>query len=140
MRDLMNNVDCRVALAPAVVADNTVQVGVAIDRQGFDSLTFVIATGVLADADATFAVTLEHGEANDGTDFVACAANDLLGSTALASFDVSADNKCRKIGYVGGHRYARVRIAPAANAGNAPLSAVAILGHPAAAPTSNPPA
>ena len=44
-------------------ADNTAQVGEIIDRFGYDSLTYVIATGAIPDADATFAVLLEESDA-----------------------------------------------------------------------------
>ena len=139
MRDLMNNITPAVAVAPAVVANNSAQVGSVIDTLGYDSLTFVIGTGTLADADATFTVLVEDGHASDLSDAAAVADEDLIGTEALASFDQDADASARKVGYRGNKRYVRLTITPAGNAAAAPLCALAILGHPRSAPTSNPP-
>jgi hypothetical protein len=147
MRDNLSNLHFVPALAPvaAALADNTVQTGIVIDRRGFDSLTFAIVTGVLADADATFAVKLQHGDAADGSDAADCAVADTTGATAAAtaianaSFNFGDDTECRKIGYVGAKRYVRVVITPALNAGNAPMAAIAVLGRASIAPTANPP-
>ncbi len=68
------------------------------------------------------------------------AAKDLLGTVALASFDFSADGKTFKLGYIGSRQYTRLTITPANNTGAAPISAMALLGHPGLQPTSNPPA
>ncbi|MBF0375365.1 MAG: hypothetical protein HQL39_18380 [Alphaproteobacteria bacterium] len=141
MRDLMNNIRPVRAISPgAAVTDNTPAVGQVIDTLGYGSLTFVILTGSLADADATFSTLVEHGDEADLSDAAAVPDTGLIGTEALAGFTFADDNECRKIGYVGGKRYARVTITPAANAGDAYLAAVAILGHPTTAPTSNPPA
>jgi len=139
MRDLMNNITPKACIAPVVVSDNTAQVGAIIDLAGYDSLTYVINTGVLADADATFTVLLEEGSAANLSDAVAVADADLIGLEATAGFTFASDGATRKLGYKGGKRYTRLTITPANNAAAAPMSAVAILGHPLAAPTANPP-
>lgn len=140
MRDLMNNITPRVAIIPAVVSNNTAQVGEVIDTLGYDSLTFVIGTGTLADADATFTALVEEGDESDLSDAAAVADADLIGTEALASFDQDADDSALKIGYRGSKRYARLTLTPAGNGAAAPLCALAILGHPRSAPTSSPPA
>jgi hypothetical protein len=139
MRDLMNNIHVKRVLSPVSVADTTAQVGEIIDRQGYDSLTYVIATGSIADADATFTVLLEEGDAANLSDAAAVADADLIGTEALAAFQFDDDNEVRKLGYKGNKRYTRLTITPVANASAALLSAVAVLGHPALAPTANPP-
>ena len=139
MQDLMNDVAIKRVISPVSVADNTAQVGQIIDRAGYDSLTYVIATGSLADADATFTVLLEEGAAANLSDAVAVADVDLIGTEALASFIFSDDDKCRKLGYKGGKRYTRLTITPANNASAALIAAVAVLGHPLSAPAPNPP-
>jgi hypothetical protein len=139
MRDLHNNINVRRAISPVSVADNTAQVSQIIDRQGYNSLEFVISTGALADADATFTVLVEHGDAANLSDAAAVADTGLLGTEALASFQFDDDNETRKIGYVGSKRYVRLTITPANNASAGLLAAVAILGHPEIAPTPNPP-
>lgn len=139
MRDLMNQIHPKRAIAPVSVADNTAQVSQIIDKAGYDSLTFVILTGSIADADATFAVTLEHGDDSGLSDTAVPAAADLIGTTTLAGFQFDDDNEPRKIGYKGLKRYVRLTITPSANASAALLSCVAILGHPKAGPSLNPP-
>ncbi len=140
MKDLMNNIDVKRVLSPVSVADNTAQVGQIIDRRGYDSLTYVIAAGSIADADATFTVLLEESDDSGMSGSNAVADADLLGTEALAGFQFDDDNETRKLGYVGAKRYTRLTITPVSNASAALLSAVAVLGHPALAPTANPPA
>ena len=139
MRDLMNEIDIKRAISPVSVSDNTAQTSQAVDLQGFDSCTFVIAIGSVADADATFAVEVQECDTSGGT-YTAVADKDLVGTEALAGFQFDDDNECRKIGYVGSKRYVKLVITPSANASAALLSAVAVLGHPNIAPTANPPA
>lgn len=139
MKDLMNKIHVLRAISPVSVADNTAQVSQIIDRQGFESLTFAIATGSLADADATFTVLVEDGAAANLSDAAAVADESLLGTEALAGFTFGDDDETRKIGYIGGKRYVRLTITPVNNAAAAVLSAVAVLGHPQIVPTANPP-
>jgi len=141
MKDLFNNINLLRVLSPSTgVADNTAQVGQIIDRQGYNSLTYAIVTGTLADVDATFAVTIDESDASNMSGSNAVAAADLIGTTALASFVFSDDDKCFKLGYKGNKRYTRITITPSANASAAPLACIAILGEPDFAPTVNPPA
>ncbi|QTL03154.1 hypothetical protein J5J86_20745 [Aquabacter sp. L1I39] len=135
MRDIASNIAVRAVIAPVVVSDNTAAVGTVIDRLGFDSLAYVIATGTLADADATFTVLLEESDAS-GSGFTAVADADLIGTEADASFTFANDGVVRKLGYRGHKRYTRLTITPAGNSGSAPLAAVAILGHAASRPVS----
>lgn len=140
MRDLMNEIDVKRVISPVSVADNTAQVGQIIDRKGYESLTYLIATGSLADADVTYTVLLEEGDASNLSDATAVADADLIGTEALAGFQFDDDNECRKLGYKGSKRYTRLTITPANNASAGLFAAVAVLGHPANAPTANPPA
>ncbi|MDY6960317.1 MAG: hypothetical protein SV862_00240 [Pseudomonadota bacterium] len=140
MKDTASVITPRRCISPVSVADNTAAVGQIIDRQGFESLTYIIATGSVADADATFAVLLEEGDASNLSDAVAVADEALIGTEALAGFQFDDDNETRKLGYVGGKRYTRLTITPSGNASAALIAAVAILGYPHLAPTANPPA
>jgi hypothetical protein len=140
MKDQMNLMDVKRVISPVSVSDTTAQVGQIIDRKGFDSLTFLIVLGSIADADATFTVLLEESDASDMTGAVAVADADLIGTEALAGFQFDDDNECRKLGYKGNKRYTRLTITPVANTSAALLSAVAVLGSPQIAPTANPPA
>lgn len=139
MKDLMNNIHPVAAIAPIVVSDDTAQISAAIDLSGYDSCTFVISGGVLADADATFAVTVEEGDDATQANHTAVADVDLIGTEALAGFTFADDGETRKVGYKGGKRYVSITVTPSNNTGSAPISVVALLGHPLEAPTDNPP-
>lgn len=136
MRDLHNNIHAVRALSPvASAADNTAWVSQIIDRQGYEALEFLILTGALPDADATFAVTMDHGDAANLSDAAAVDASLIVGTLAAAGFIFSDDDKVKKVGYVGDKRYVRLTITPAANASASLYAAVAILGAPRHAPT-----
>jgi hypothetical protein len=111
-----------------------------LDTRGYESIELVIATGSIADADATFVVLIEDGDSATLTDAAAVSDTFLLGTEALAGFQFDDDNECRKIGYVGGKRYVRATITPASNASAALFSAVWVLGNARTAPSANPPA
>lgn len=140
MRDLHNNIDVKRVISPVSVGSNTAQVGQIIDRQGYNSLEYVIALGSIADDDATFAVTLEESDDAAMANANAVHADHLLGSLALASFDFDDDNELRKLGYKGHKRYTRLTITPTGNSAAALMSVVAVLANPHIAPTDNPPA
>ena len=139
MRDLHNNIHVARAISPVSVADNTAQVSQIIDRQGYQSLEFLIATGSVADADATFVVLVEDGDNSGLSDAASVTDANLLGTEALAGFQYDDDNEVRKIGYIGDKRYVRLTITPVNNASAAVIAAVAVLGHPNYTPTINPP-
>ena len=139
MRDLFNGINPIRCISPVVISDDTASVGEIIDRQGFDSLTYIIATGTLADIDATFSILLEDGDDSGLSDAAAVPDSDLLGTEALASFVFSDDDKTFKLGYNGSKRYSRLTLTPSGNSGSAPVSVVAVLAWPNSAPTSNPP-
>jgi hypothetical protein len=142
MRDLHNNIDVKRGLAPvAAGTDNTACVSQIVDTLGFGSCEFIVMIGANTDADATFAVLFEDGNAANLSDHAAVDDKYLLGTEAAASFDFNDDNECRKIGYIGPKRYCRVTITPTGNnSGNIFIAGVWVLGHPASAPTANPPA
>ena len=141
MRDFMSTIEIRRAISPAAaVADNTALVTQIIDLAGYDGCVFAINIGALADADATFGVTIEHGDTANLADTAAVPAAQLDGTLALASFTFAEDNKMRKLGYRGSKRYVRLTITPANNGGNAFIDAVAILFGGRYMPAANPPA
>lgn len=134
MRDLFNHIHPVVAIAPAAATtDNTAWASGWIDRKSAgllaSSLTFLLITGALIDADATFAVTMQHADNDDQSDAAAVSAADLIGTLALAGFNFGDDNETRKIGYSGDKRYVKITVTPSNNTGNAFLSVIALLGH-----------
>ncbi len=138
MNDLHNAITLKRAISPVSVADNTAQISQIIDRQGYGACEFVIATGSIADVDATFAVLVEHGNQANLSDAAAVPDEELIGTEAVAGFQFDDDNEVRKIGYRGNKRYLRLTITPSANASAALIGAVAVLGRPAQAPAAQP--
>lgn len=148
MRDQANALHLIPAIIPQIAVDDTPIVGEVVDRHGYESVTFALVSGALVDADATFAVTLHHGDASDLSDAAAVDAVDMVGTLALAGFAFGDDSECRKLGYLGAKRYVRLTITPTGNdevdgtlapVAYAPFAAIAVLGHPLNLPTPNPP-
>lgn len=140
-RDLMSNITPRVAIPPVVVTDGTAQVSAAIDVLGYESCTFVIALGTLADVDATWSVTIKEGDTATVGSHTDVADADLIGTEALAGFTFANDGATRKVGYRGSKRYVSITIDDVtANSGAAPMCAIALLGHAKRRPVANPPA
>jgi hypothetical protein len=140
-RDLMNDINPIIAIAPIAVADDATQKSAAIDTKGYESATFALQTGVLVDADATWTVVVKDGDTETQTDHVAVADTFLIGTEALMAFDFADDSITKKIGYVGGKRYISIEIVNGTtNASAAPMAVLCILGAPHTRPTINPPA
>lgn len=139
--DLHNNIDLKRGISPAAaMTDNTAWVSQIVDTAGYDACEFIILTGSLADADATFTILVEDGATANLSDAVPVADQYLLGLESIASFSFAADDRVRKIGYVGMKRYVRVTITPTNNTSNAFVAGVWLLGNPRVAPTADPPA
>jgi hypothetical protein len=129
MRDTYSNLKFVPAIAPVTAVDNTPIVGAIVSNAGFQSLTYCIQTGVLASANATFAVLLEESDAPDLSGSNVVADTDTLGTQALADFTFANDDATMKLGYIGGKLYTRLTITPAGTPGSAPISALAVLSH-----------
>jgi hypothetical protein len=140
MRELHDNIDVKPGIFPAAaITDNTPFVSQILDMQNLQSAEFVILTGSLADADATFTVLVEEGEQANLSDNTAIDDRDLRGLEIQASFTFAADNKVFKLGLrPSGKRYKRVTITPPNNTGNAFVAGVWVT-RPLLAPTPNPP-
>lgn len=146
-RDLHNNIRCSRGISPAATSsDNTAFVSQIIDTANFGSTEFVGITGSLADADVTFTVLVEDGDAANLSDAAAVDDAFLLGLEAGTITSGAAqsgaapgfadDDKTFKIGYIGPKRYVRVTITPAANTGADYIAGVWIQGHPRNLPQS----
>lgn len=139
-RDMANQFEVKRLLSPASVSDNTAQVSQIIDTRDYDGVLILLNVGSIADADATFAVLLEHGDVSNLSDAAAVEDADMTSQTAgtapetAAAFQFDDDNEVRKIGYIGNKRYIRLTITPSANASAALLSAICLLGYAHRAP------
>ena len=131
MRDLYNNVEVRRGFSPAAaVTDNTAYVSQIIDMRGFRSLVWCILLGSIADVDVTFTVLMEHGDDSGLSDAADVADVEMDPDEATAAPLFSDDDTVRKLGYVGGKRFVRLTITPAANTGDIFLAIMALLGTP----------
>ena len=91
------NVECTIAIEVARLTQTACVDAYVIDRQDFDALAFLIAVGTVADADVTFTVLVEHGDAANLSDAAAVADEDLVGTEAGAAFQFDDDDEVRKI-------------------------------------------
>ncbi len=135
MRDSISRSIIKRVISAVSVADNTAQVGQIIDHQGHDSAEYDINIGSVADADATFTVLLEEGDAANLADAAAVADADMVSQTAgtapeaAASFQFDSDNQVRRLAYIGSKRYTRMTITPANNTAAALFGVTCRLGH-----------
>ncbi len=134
MRDLHHNVKVSNALDATAVAANGATNGAIIDTQGFQSLEFAIKSETLTDG--TYTPSLTEGDAADLSDGAAVAAGDLIGTIADATFAATDDNKVKKIGYRGVHRYVRLTMTAAGVTTGGSIYALAVQGHPVSAPVA----
>lgn len=135
--DLHNEIKVSRGMSPvAATTDNTAYVSQILDTANFGSTEFVWLAGSIADADVTFTVLVEHGDAANLSDAAAVPDEDLLGTEVGAAPLFGSDNQVGKIGYKGSKRYVRVTITPAANSGNIFLAGVWLQGHPRTGPQS----
>ena len=114
-------------ISPAVAgSDDTAYVSQIIDTKNYKNVEFVMLTGSLADANATFAVLVEEGDASNLSDAAAVADADLNGTEAAAGFTFAADNTIEKIGYRGLKRYVRLTVTPSGNTGDVYLACIVV--------------
>lgn len=126
--DLHHELEFRRLISPDEGAgSDTAKVSQKIDLANVNACTIVIATGTLADTDATFTALLE--DSPDNTTFTPVADGFLLGTEAGASFTFAADDAIRKLSYIGPQRYLRLTITPADNTGAWDICAIAVLSH-----------
>lgn len=125
-KDLKNSLTYEKAIVPLAQSDNTAIVSSVIDMQGYHGLNFVILSGSLADADATFTVLVEHDDVVGMGTATAVSDDELIGTEAAASYTFSEDSTLKTIGYAGTKRYVRLTITPANNTGSAIFAAVAV--------------
>jgi hypothetical protein len=140
IRDLFNKITFARSIDPLVQTNaDTAIAGQIVDRQGYESLVYVIETGTLSDANAVFEVKIEEGDAANLSDAAVVAAaqvqvdpgfDGVTQSGQNARFTFAKDNAQLKIGYLGYKRYTKLTITPSGNdSGSAPIAAVAVLSN-----------
>jgi hypothetical protein len=130
MLDMFHDIEVRRLISPDEGAgSDTAKVSQIIDLKNTAANLIVIATGALADANATFAVLVEDGDDASLTDAAAVDDAYLIGTEAGAGFQFDDDDEVRKIAYIGPKRYLRVTITPTGNTGAWDIGAVMLLSH-----------
>ena len=133
-KDLHNNVKCSRAISPgAILSGDGTTTSQTIDRQGFGSLEFVFISGVITDG--TFTVHVYAGDASDMSDEAEVTDASLLLGVAPV-FVATDDNVVKKVGYIGGKRYARTKVVQSGSTTGGYLSAVAVQGGAGIAPAA----
>lgn len=125
LRDLYSNLKV-IAATVAAPTDNTAVASPIVDTRDYQSVLFVVMTGTLADADATFAAAMAESDDSGMSGSNAVADEDMIGLEADVTLDFSDDNFEGKIGYIGNKRYAQLTVTPAANASAAPITILAL--------------
>lgn len=115
----------------AAISTSTTTNGNVIDTLGYEGLEFILQSGSYTDG--TYTPLIEESDNSDMSSSNAVADEDLVGTEAAAA--VSAANSVKRVGYVGHKRYVRLSIVSAGVSTGATIGAIAVLGHPAVAPT-----
>ena len=132
MRDISNRtkaVTCQDAKVFTADTDGT-----TVDRQGFESLMFVVNSGIEGDTlsgSVKFDFILEHSD--DDSTFTADVTEGSVDSSGIfLTLDANGETpQTSQIGYIGGKRYARVKIdATGSHSNGTPISVQGILGNP----------
>ncbi len=117
MNDLYNSVLWKRGLSPVSDADNTALTTQILDTKGFAGAFLLLLTGSIADADATFAVTLAESDASNMSGSNAVDSSKVVGGTLTAAgFQFDDDNEIRKLLVMSTKRYIQATITPTGNA------------------------
>ncbi|MEI8714782.1 hypothetical protein [Mesorhizobium sp. ISC11] len=136
MRELKNSLASRQSLAPAL--RTVTATGAAIDRAGFESLTFAIHVGAWTDG----VHTVSFEDSDDNSNFDAVAAGDLVGTAPVIQDNGDSPsgptfvNENVLIGYIGDRQYVRPKSTVTGSPGTGAFIGIdVILGHASKRPT-----
>ena len=131
--DLHSNVKQEVALDSQDITTDTTTVGNIIDTVGFESIEFVIQSGVITDG--AYALVLEQGDDSGLSDAAVVPTDEVLG--VLTGFVAADDNAAKRVGSIGKKQFQRLSIvSTGTSTGATKFSSVAVRGHPKSAPTA----
>lgn len=132
MRDGLSRKKITLAHRPYYYSADTAWQTAIIDTAGYDTLTFIIGIGELADSNATFTTLVQESDKSDFSSANDVADADLVSMTrgtaaeTAASFQFDDDGEYRAIGYIGNKRYVRLYITPSGNTGTANVAVIAL--------------
>jgi hypothetical protein len=123
----------KVAEAIAPVTGKATGAAIAIDRQGYESVTIATDLGAGAyTSSAYYTPTLTDSE--DGTTYAAVEAGKYIGDLTPVKATLAA-NQVKTIGYIGDKRYVKFAfVVTGTLAADVTISAMVILGHPHLSP------
>lgn len=137
MRELKNQLASRQSLAPAL--RTVTATGTAIDRAGFESLTFAVHVGDWTDG----VHTVSFEDSDDNANFDAVAAANLVGTAPVIQDDGNSpngptfENENLLVGYIGDRQYIRSKVTITGAPGTGAFVGIdAILGHGSRRPTA----
>lgn len=131
--DLHSNVKQAVALDSQDITTDTTTVGNIIDTVGFESLEYIIQSGVITDG--AYALLLEEDDAVGFGSSSVVPADETLG--VLTGFVAADDNAAKRVGSIGKKRFQRLSIvSTGTSTGATKMSSVAVLGNPQSAPVA----
>lgn len=128
--DLHSNIDSRIVLLNRFINISTTTAGEIIDTSGFESIEYVIQSGIITDG--VFAILLEEGDDAGLSDAAAVSSDETLGS--LTGFDNTLADTTIRIGSIGKKRFQRLSLVVSGASSGGAFTATAILGHPHTAP------
>ncbi len=134
MRDLHHNVKPKVALDHMGISADTITSGHVIDRQGFESVDFVIQSSTITDGD--YVPIIEHGDDSVLSAAATVSGAELHGDDTVAAFAAGDDDAVKHIGYGGDKRYVRLSLQSSNTTSGGSFSAIAVMGHPHHAPNT----
>lgn len=123
-RDLKNNIKIVNAFNIASITTNTTTVGVEVDTEGYESVTFEVITGVRTDGTVT---PLIQESDTSGTYSGSVDDDNLIGTEALAALSIA--NSRSIVGYNGTKRYVRLSFVSTSVTTGLTAGASAILSH-----------
>lgn len=133
-RDLHHNIKAVRAISAATLGATAAggAVGKVVNRQGFESLEFVVNVGSITATNATVTAVVKEGDATGA--LTAAAAADVLGSLTIAGATSArasgvSKNFVKRIGYIGKRQYASITLVPTVSGGII-AAADAVLAHP----------
>lgn len=134
MRDFHKNIKVVHGITPQAVGTTGIANGklsAVIDRRGYDTAEFVIASGASASVADTITPVVYESTAT-GSGFTSVANADLIGDETALTLTAA---KSKSIGYRGNKRYLQLRLFGTGTA-TAIVSATAILARPNIAPVA----
>lgn len=131
--DLASSVSVESGLNIQDISSDTTTQGNIIDSGDFESLTFALYTGTIADGD--YALILEDGDDSGLSDAATVGADFIVGTLPSFTEDTD-DNSAAKCGYVGKKRYVRASVVSTNTTQGGTLGVLAIKGHAGSRPTA----